>query len=188
MRGICSNDYQLNATGDMTQVFPVSFAEISAQTMLPVSHLVWSALWCGIATDALARARAFVRVEARKKNGTQAALRLAEASSLLQLLRSNVVAALRQYEAACQSSDELLSVSLAVEMNNLKVGSAQLAVQVVNHALLVCGLAGYRNDPPYSLGRHLRDAHAAMVMVNNDRILAQSGHLLATLREEPDLL
>ena len=31
-------------------------------------------------------------------------------------------------------------------MNNLKTGTSQMAVQVVNQRLLVCGLAGYRND------------------------------------------
>jgi acyl-CoA dehydrogenase len=187
MRGTCSNGYHLKATGEMAQLIPVSYAEVSAQTMLPVSHLVWSALWSGIATNAVARARAYVRAEARKKSGAPPA-RLAEAASLLQLMRSNVVAALRQFEAASGSADELLSMPFAVAMNNLKVGSSQMAVQVINHALLICGLAGYRNDSPYSLGRHLRDAHSAALMVNNDRILANTGTLLMALREDPDLL
>ena len=187
MRGTCSNGYHLKAAGEMAQLIPVSYAEVSAQTMLPVSHLVWSALWCGIATNALARARAYVRAEVRKKNGTPPA-RLAEAASLLQLMRSNVVAALRQYEAASGSPDALLSMPFAVAMNNLKVGSSQMAVQVIDHALLICGLAGYRNDSPYSLGRHLRDAHSAALMVNNDRILANTGTLLMALREDPDLI
>jgi len=187
MRGTCSNGYHLKATGEMAQLIPVSYAEVSAQTMLPVSHLVWSALWCGIATNAVSRARAYVRAEARKKNGTPPA-RLAEAASLLQLMRANVVASLRRFEAASGSPDELLSMPFAVAMNNLKVGSSQMAVQVINHALLICGLAGYRNDSPYSLGRHLRDAHSAALMVNNDRILANTGTLLMALREDPDLL
>jgi acyl-CoA dehydrogenase len=54
--------------------------------------------------------------------------------------------------------------------------------------LLICGLAGYRNDTPFSLGRHLRDAHSAALMVNNDRILANTGSLLMALREDPELL
>ena len=91
MRGTCSNGYHLKATGEMAQLIPVSYAEVSAQTMLPVSHLVWSALWCGIATNAVSRARAYVRAEARKKNGTPPS-RLAEAASLLQLMKANVVA------------------------------------------------------------------------------------------------
>jgi acyl-CoA dehydrogenase len=188
MRGTCSNGYHLKATGAMAQVIPVSYAEVSAQTMLPVSHLVWSALWSGIATNAVARARAYVRAGARKKAGTPGNARLADAASLLQSMRANVVAALRQYEAAAGSPDELLSMPFAVAMNNLKVGSSQMAVQVINQAMLICGLSGYRNDTAYSLGRHLRDAHSAALMVNNDRILANTGTLLMALREDPDLL
>jgi acyl-CoA dehydrogenase len=157
--------------------------------MLPVSHLVWSALWLGIATDAVARARAYVRAEARKKGAAPAsAARLAEASSLLQLMKANVVGSLRQYEAALGSEDEIAAPAFAVAMNNLKTGTSQMAVQVINQCLLVCGLAGYRNDGPYSLGRHLRDAHSAALMVNNDRILANTGNLLMALREESTLL
>ncbi len=190
MRGTCSNGYHLTAKGEMAQVIPVPYADVSAQTMLPTSHLVWSALWLGIATDAVARARAFVRAEARKKPSVTAVggWRLAEAASLLQLMKSNVVASLRQYEAAIGSEDKLSALSFAVAMNNLKTGSSQMAVQVINHALLICGLAGYRNDSPFSIGRHLRDAHSAALMVNNDRILANTANLLLALREDPELL
>lgn len=190
MRGTCSNGYHLKAKGEMTQLVPVPYADISTQTMLPTAHLVWSALWLGIATDAVARARAFVRAEARKKPGVAAVggWRLAEAASLLQLMKSNVVASLRQYESAIDSEDKLSALSFAVAMNNLKTGSSQMAVQVINHALLICGLSGYRNDSPFSVGRHLRDAHSAALMVNNDRILANTANLLLALREDPELL
>ncbi len=190
MRGTCSNGYHLKARGEMAQVIPVPYADVSAQTMLPTSHLVWSALWLGIATDAVARARAFVRAEAKKKPGVAAVggWRLAEAASLLQLMKSNVVASLRQYESAIGSEDKLSALSFAVAMNNLKTGSSQMAVQVINHALLICGLSGYRNDSAFSVGRHLRDAHSAALMVNNDRILANTANLLLALREDPELL
>ncbi len=190
MRGTCSNGYRLDATGGMEQVIPVPFADVSAQTMLPVSHLVWSALWLGIATDAVARARAYVRSEAKRAPGSvsDSSWRLAEAASLLQLMKSNVVAALRQYEAAMSSEDGLTALPFAVAMNNLKTGSSQLAVQIIHQAMLVCGLAGYRNDTTFSLGRHLRDAHSAALMVNNDRIIAKTAQLLVALREDPGLL
>jgi acyl-CoA dehydrogenase len=191
MRGTCSNGYHLKASGEMAQVMGTPYAEVSAQTMLPTSHLVWSALWLGIATNAVSRARAFVRQAARKKPGAPAspgAWRLAEASSQLQLMKSNVVAALRQYEAALGSEDALSSLPFAVAMNNLKTGSSQMAVQVINHALLICGLSGYRNDSPFSVARHLRDAHSAALMVNNDRILANTANLLLALRDDPELL
>jgi acyl-CoA dehydrogenase len=190
MRGTCSNGYHLEAKGGMEQVVPVPFADVSAQTMLPISHLVWSALWLGIATDAVTRARAYVRAAAKKSHGGVADgnWRLAEAASLLQLMKSNVVSALRQYEAARGSEDRLTALPFAVAMNNLKTGSSQLAVQVIHQAMLVCGLAGYRNDTAFSLGRHLRDAHSAALMVNNDRILANTAQLLVALREDPGLL
>ena len=99
-----------------------------------------------------------------------------------------VQAAVARHEAALGSEDRLSALSFAVAMNNLKTGSSQMAVQVINHALLICGLSGYRNDTPFSLGRHLRDAHSAALMVNNDRILANTGNLLMALREDPELL
>ena len=190
MRGTCSNGYSLEAKGGMEQVIPAPFADVSAQTMLPVSHLVWSSLWLGIATDAVARARAYGRSEAKKTHSgvPDGGWRLAEAASLLQLMKSNVVASLRQYEAAIGSEDRLTALPFAVAMNNLKTGSSQLAVQVIQQAMLVCGLAGYRNDTAFSLGRHLRDAHSAALMVNNDRVLAKTAQLLVALREDPELL
>ena len=190
MRGTCSDGWHVRAEGEMGQVLPVPYADISAQTMLPTSHLVWSAVWLGIASDAVQRARAFLRAEARKKPGVTlpGATRLAEAAQLLHLMKSNLVASLRQYESAMGSEDKIASPHFAVAMNNLKVGSSRLVVQIVNEALLAAGLAGYRNDSPHSLGRQLRDAHSAALMVNNDRILANTANLMLALREEPELL
>ena len=36
--------------------------------------------------------------------------------------------------------------------------------------------------------RHLRDAHSAALMVNNDRILGNTANLLLALRDQPELL
>lgn len=189
MRGTCSDGYHLKASGEMGQVIPVSYADVSAQTMLPMSHLTWSAVWLGIASDAVARARAFIRAEARKNSNVTpiGATRLAEAAQTLQTMKSGLLAALGQYEAALKSEDKLQSPHFAVAMNNLKIASSRLVVEVVGQALLACGLSGYRNDTPFSLSRHLRDAHSAQLMVNNDRILANTARLQLALREEPGL-
>jgi acyl-CoA dehydrogenase len=47
----------------------------------------------------------------------------------------------------------------------------------------VCGMAGYRNDSAYTLGRLLRDAHGAAVMVNNDRIIANTASQVLLQRD-----
>lgn len=190
MRGTCSSGYRLEGRGEMEQIVPTPYADVSAQTMLPTSHLVWSALWLGIATDAVARTRTFVRAEAKRKPGIApvGGRRAAEAGTLLQTMKAGVIAALRQYEAALAAPEQLSSLPFAVAMNNLKVSSARLVADTVHEALLVCGIEGYRNDSPYSLGRHLRDAHSAALMVNDDRILANTANLLPVLREDRELL
>jgi acyl-CoA dehydrogenase len=113
---------------------------------------------------------------------------VAEAVALLQTMKGGVLSALRQYEAALAVPDLLSSLPFAVAMNNLKVSSARLVAKTVGEAMMVCGIEGYRNDSPYSLGRHLRDAHSAALMVNDDRILSNTANLLPALREEPEFL
>ena len=73
-------------------------------------------------------------------------------------------------------------------MNNLKILSSQKVVSIVGQAMLICGLEGYRSDSPFSIGRLLRDAHSAVVMVNNDRIVANNAGLALALRDDPELL
>ena len=72
------------------------------------------------------------------------------------------------------SSDAASGFAFAIAINSLKLTSSQLVVDIVGKAMLICGIAGYRNDSKLTLGRHLRDAYGAALMVNNDRILGQS--------------
>ncbi|HLX87953.1 MAG TPA: acyl-CoA dehydrogenase family protein, partial [Acidimicrobiales bacterium] len=65
-----------------------------------------------------------------------------------------------------------------IAMNSLKVSASTRVVDIVGRAMVICGMAGYREDSEYSLGRILRDAHGAAVMVNNDRILANNAQML----------
>lgn len=57
-------------------------------------------------------------------------------------------------------------------MNMHKVNASELAVATVMSAMQACGLAGYRNDGDFTMGRHLRDVLSAPIMISNDRILA----------------
>jgi len=68
-------------------------------------------------------------------------------------------------------------------MNNLKLSSSALVVDIVGRALHVCGIAGYREDSPYSLSRELRDAYGAALMVNNDRIYARTAQMLLIAKD-----
>jgi acyl-CoA dehydrogenase len=191
MRGTCSNSYLLRAEGHVDQVIPEPYAEISPRTMVPVAHLTWSSLWLGIATDAVSRARAFIRKQKQPAGeGLQPgmnAMRLAAAVSQLQAMKANIVAAARLYEDALKSPEGVTALSFSIAMNNIKTSTAARAVEVINQAMLICGIAGYKNDTPFSLGRHLRDAHSAALMVNNDRIDANTASLLRVHKLDGDL-
>lgn len=82
-------------------------------------------------------------------------------------------------------SPELDSVGFAVAMNGLKVSSANAVVDIVSRAMVIVGIAGYRLDSEFSLGRQLRDAIGSQLMVNNDRILAATSSLELVNRSTP---
>ncbi|MDQ1402142.1 MAG: acyl-CoA dehydrogenase [Actinomycetota bacterium] len=183
-RGTCSLGFKLTAAGDVGCILPDSFGDISAQTMLPVSHILWASVWLGLAQEAEARARKFVQKEARKNpsHPPPSALRLAELTAVLQQMTQLVRAASRQFDEQADDREALASIGFAISMNALKVAAADLVVDVVNRAIVICGMAGYREDSPFSLGRILRDAHGAQVMINNDRINANNAQMLLVHR------
>ncbi|SMG26180.1 acyl-CoA dehydrogenase family protein [Paraburkholderia susongensis] len=198
MRGTCSEGFRLVATGAAEQILATPFAEIADQTMLPVSHTLWASVWTGIAVNAVDRAKAFFRAQARSKPGTMppSGLRLAEAVGLLQMMQARLSVALgaahlayqsHQARQACDAGpqpDTPLAAQLgfASDMNTLKTSISNTALQVVHEVLMICGMAGYKNGTPYSVGRHLRDLHSAPLMINNDRIAQNTASLLLAQR------
>ncbi|CAB3805001.1 putative FMNH2-dependent monooxygenase SfnC [Paraburkholderia ultramafica] len=195
MRGTCSEGFRLVATGLAAQILATPFAEIADQTMLPVSHTLWASVWTGIASDAVNRAKACFRVQARANPGSMppAGLRLAEAVGLLQMMQARLALALEAARAAHQArqarqhdpqADAPLAALLgfASDMNTLKTSLSNTALQVVQQVLMICGMAGYKNGTPYSVGRHLRDLHSAPLMINNDRIAQNTASLLLAQR------
>jgi acyl-CoA dehydrogenase len=53
--------------------------------------------------------------------------------------------------------------------------------------MLVCGILGYKNDTPFSIGRHMRDVLSAPIMISNDRIFGNMSNLLLVHRLDPHL-
>lgn len=178
-RGTVSVGYTLRARVLREQVLPAPYAEIHAKSMHGFAHGTWSALWLGIAQDAVNKARAWVRAEARKTPGKlpPTAFRLAELDTRLYMMRSGVEAGIHAYQRRLEQypvGPFPPDFGFALQLNNLKVTSSQLVLEIVTGALHICGIAGYRNDTRFSLGRHLRDAHGTQLMIHNDRILGQS--------------
>jgi acyl-CoA dehydrogenase len=185
MRGTCSPGFKLASSGDEAQILPGAFADCSAQTMVPYSHILWSALWWGIAAGAVAKAAAYVRGQARQNPGSMppTAQRLAELQVQLQAMKQNWLAAARDFDALGDEREELMGMGWALRLNNLKIASSELAPQIVHKALQIVGILGYKNDSPFSLGRHYRDALSGSLMISNERIAAKNASMLLVYKD-----
>lgn len=190
MRGTCSPGQKFSGHGNPAQILPGSFADSSAQTMVPYSHILWSALWTGIATDALGRAAACVRGAARKKPGSVPpnAAALARAYADLQTMRNNWQACAMEFDAMTAADDAaareaLGSMHWALKMNQLKMACSEAAPRLVHEALQIIGIPGYKNDSPVSVGRHYRDVLSAALMISNGRIAGKSASMLLVVKE-----
>jgi acyl-CoA dehydrogenase len=157
--------------------------------MVSYSHILWSGVWLGIASDAVARASAAVRSEARKTPGVvpPKAAHLARLAAQLQLLRNSVQGQAMEFDEIMSSPngmDELLTIGWALKMNNIKVSSSEMAPRIVHDALQIIGLGGYKNDSKLSVGRQYRDALSAALMISNDRIYNKTASLLLVYKDE----
>ncbi|MGD0184715.1 MAG: acyl-CoA dehydrogenase family protein [Roseiarcus sp.] len=187
MRGTCSAGFIVRAEGEADQVLPEPYERIHNQTMAPYAHIFWSSAWCGVATGAVRRARAFVRQAARSSGGRMppAAAQLTKARVSLETLRAAIQAGLATFEHHAGDPGGLTAMEAQLALNVLKVEASELAQATVMSAMRACGLSGYRNDSEFSMGRYLRDILSAPIMINNDRILANAE--AAVLMSEPPL-
>lgn len=174
MRGTCSSGARLKCTFEPWQVLPASFGEIAGQTMVPTSHVIWSGAWLGVADSAVSIAAAAVRKRARSTPGQtpSSARALDRATRRRSQLIAEVEGIARRYDTLCADGDPaaLTQLGFVLAVNDLKLSASTGLVDVVTQCVRAVGMMAYKNDSPLSLGRQLRDAHSAALMINNDRI------------------
>ncbi|MGA8725251.1 MAG: acyl-CoA dehydrogenase family protein [Acidimicrobiales bacterium] len=179
-RGTCSSGFRVVAEGDENGVVPDPFDVIAAQTNTPAAHILWTHVWLGLAAEATYQARAYVQGEARKRPGeTPASARaLARLDTVYMQMAALVRESASSLEATWKSNVPVSSIGSTATANALKVSASTLVVEIVGQALNVCGMAGYMEDSPFSMGRILRDSYGAALMINNDRLLDNNARLL----------
>lgn len=183
MRGTGTEAFLVTGEGSTAQILPAPFAEIAAATMTPVSHILWSAVWTGIAGDAVARARNFLRAK-RKPGDTdlpQGALVLAQAIEVLQAAEARLKVALNRFDWALADGP---SFAAAASDNGLKTFVSESALHVAREALTVCGFAGYARTGDFSVSRNVRDLTSAPLMIGNARMREASARLLLAQRPQ----
>jgi acyl-CoA dehydrogenase len=180
LRGTSSRGYRLTARVGLDRVVPTPYEAISTETMLPVSHTLWAAVWLGMSRAATETSRQYVRAAARRTIGSLPAGATALVGLIAELERfeSLVGAAGKRFDDLSEDRDALGSVGYLVSMNNLKVTASTLVADIVARALSITGISGYRNDGQYSVARLFRDAQGAALMVHNDRIIANTAQLI----------
>ena len=188
MRGTCSPGFKLRAVIPRGHIFSTPFSEIAAMTMVPYSHILWSALWTGIATGAYRKAAAFIRQQARGAPGSMppGATRLATLNADLQAMRHNWTMAAIDFDseaAGTRDAADPLGMRWALRMNNLKVALSESAPRLVHGALQTIGVLAYKNDSPFSLGREYRDVLSGALMISNERIKMASASILLVSKE-----
>jgi acyl-CoA dehydrogenase len=187
MRGTCSPGFVLRARFAPEQVLPTPFGEILTDSMVPLSHILWSFVWLGIASEAFERGRAFARASARRRPGepVPAARGLSRVMAELALLRAEVHSGLDVFLAATgdRGREGLRTMTSVLRFNNLKLAASEQAPRVCSGILEIVGIDAYRNDSPFGVGRHLRDALSARLMVANDRLYETDAKLLLITKE-----
>ncbi len=157
------------------------------ESIVPISHILWSHVWLGIATEAFERGRSFVRAASRKSPGqpVPAAHSLSRVMGELAMLKAEVRSALSDFEPAGDEPDRerLATMGSVLRFNNLKLAASEQAPRICSGVLEVIGIAAYKNDSPYGVGRQLRDALSARLMVANERIHAIDAGLLMIAKE-----
>jgi acyl-CoA dehydrogenase len=185
MRGTCSPSFTVHARCAPEQILPTPFATVLSETS-PVSFLLWSQVWLGLTTEAFERGHSFVRAAARRSPGAPppAAAAMSRVLSELWSFRSDVRCALEEFIADDEDAERPSPRPLAwsLRFNSLKLSASERAPQICLAVLEAVGVNAYRNDSEYAIGRLLRDALSARLMVSNERIHTIDAGLLTILK------
>ena len=183
LRGTCSAGFRVVVEDESDMIFPVDWATISNHAV-GATVIFLSSVWLGIAESAASRAHAYVRADARRKIGVTpaAAPALAELVVTLGEARAVMTSTIDFYLDAVESG-ATENPMLVLAIRNLKLSQTTLAHEIVLKASLICGLAGYKRDSPYSMDRHVRDIIGAPLMAHNFRTSADNARLLLAIKQ-----
>jgi acyl-CoA dehydrogenase len=177
MRGTSSPGFRIEGTIPRDQILPAAFGDIAAGVMIPVTQLLWAAVWTGLAAEALDRSVSMGRRRLAGGRGSQPTAALAEARWRLAGLEALLA------ETAAQTQQVLSgraqpTVGLTVRINSLKVAASETAMEIAFLALRSCGITGYMESGSFSIARIIRDLTSSLVMISNDRLLDTTAQML----------
>lgn len=171
MRGTVSPGYLVEGHAGREQLFSDSYSIISANTVIPFAHVLWAAVWEGIAKDAVRK----VNLCAKKRLAANGAVknfddRVGAINSKYRNLRSMC----NHYAMRVDNATAIPRVisdkgyfDWAMEYNALKINASRLAHEIIHESLQFLGVQGYKNNAELSVARNYRDICSSSLMVPN---------------------
>jgi acyl-CoA dehydrogenase len=166
---------------------PGHFREVAVDSLIPVGHIGWSAVWLGTARQALAQLVGQLRGGGRTGADLKSDLfaeRLARVRIELETVSAYLRRVVDEIEDLRVRGESVESGHVQIHLNTLKVLAAESSFAAVDRTMQIAGLKlGYMKDSPLALERAFRDLRSAALNYANDRLLRANGLLQLTDRE-----
>ena len=159
------------------------FRHIAVSTLIPVGHIVWSAVWLGAAKGAFRRViRHFRDPVGRPRHvGSElTSVRIGDIRLKLESVSSfldDVIAKYLDIQGSETHTAGAADARFQISSNGVKVLASTLCYQAVDELMQVCGVSGYYTGSGLGLERVLRDLRSASIMYSNERLLIANGKL-----------
>jgi acyl-CoA dehydrogenase len=183
MRGILNRPYLLRASFSEEAIFTESYPVIARATMTPTVHILWAALWCGLAGHILDKVKHLVGKEYGAETETASVMRF-ELSRLVDK-HYQMNALVRDAIAAFHAGPGKAATSIVqtTRIKRLKTICSTLLSEICVEALDLLGIRGYAEAGPLSVAEPIRDAFSARVMTSNYRLLTANAKVERFINE-----
>ena len=178
MRGILNRPWKIEASFPVAAVFPAPFGGIARGTMTPVIHILWAALWSGIAASVLTKAKLFASSEIPADADITPVIQhsLTRLIDRHYMMNAMIRDAIREFDSIDAGSDGL-GFARAARINRLKVCASELVEEICQGALHIIGMRGYATSGSFSITEEIADARSAGIMVSNTRLAVNTAKI-----------
>lgn len=184
MKGIVNRPYRLKATFNQEAIFAEPYPAIARITMTPAVHILWAALWSGLAAHILDKVKHIVGREFGGETGIASVMQ-AELSRLVDKhyqMNALVRDAVASFDA--QQDEAGMGITQTARVKRLKTVCSTLLSEICVDALDLLGIRGFAEAGPLSVAEPVRDAFSARVMISNYRLLTANAKVERFLEED----
>jgi acyl-CoA dehydrogenase len=174
MNGIDNRAWSFTFRYPPEAVFSEPFASIASTTMTAATHLLWAALWSGLAARALDTAARYAKAELTDPPLPRLSELRNRHYTLNALIRDNL-----------PGNRPASPFAAAAQINRLKIVASETACDIALACLQIIGFRGYAEGGPYSLSEPLRDVLSGPLMVSNARLQANTASIDRFSEERP---